>query len=222
MTTTGSTSTTAAAPAPSLRERVLDLVFLVGVVVKGVDGLVEFLGGAILLFVTPGQILGVTQSVFAHELAEDPDDPIANAVLHGVAHLDSGATAFLAAYLLVHGVVKLAVVIALLLGSRRIYPWAIVVLVLFLIYQLYELITAPGVGVIILTALDAVIIWLTWREWRHGRTLHETARGTFDWLLRRERAESTHVRQTAHNVRIAAHSDDSGRPARNSSSRDDR
>jgi uncharacterized membrane protein len=179
------TTETAAAAAPTARERVLDLVFLIGVVVKGLDGLVEFVGGAILLFVTPGQILGITQTVFAHELAEDPDDPIANAVLHGVAHLDSGATAFLAAYLLVHGVVKLAVVVALLLGSRRVYPWALVVLLLFLIYQLYELFTAPSVGVVILTALDAFIIWLTWREWRHGRTLHETARGTFDWLLRR-------------------------------------
>jgi uncharacterized membrane protein len=182
-----SPDTTAATPAmrPSIRERVLDLVFLVGVVFKGVDGLVELIGGAILLFITPGQILGVTQSVFAHELAEDPDDPIANAVLHGVAHLDSSATAFLAAYLLVHGAVKVVVVIALLLGSRRVYPWAIVVLVLFLIYQVYEILTAPSVGVVVLTVFDAVIIWLTWREWRHGRTLHETARGTWNWILRR-------------------------------------
>jgi len=171
---------------PAARERLLDLVFLVGVVVKGADGLVELVGGAILLFVTPHQILGMTRAVFAHELAEDPDDPIANAVLHGVAHLDAGGSAFLAAYLLVHGLVKLAVVVALLAGSRRVYPWALVVLIGFLIYQVYELITAPSVGVVILTLLDALIIWLTWREWRHGRTLHETARGTVDWLLRRD------------------------------------
>jgi uncharacterized membrane protein len=169
----------------TLREKVLDLVFLIGVVVKGIDGVVELVGGAILLFVTPQQILGITQDVFAHELAEDPDDPIATLLLHSIAHLNQGDTLFLAAYLLVHGIVKLAVVVALLIGNRRVYPWAIVVLIGFLIFQLYELVTAPSVGVVVLTVLDAVIIWLTWREWRHGRTLHETARGTVDWVLRR-------------------------------------
>lgn len=172
-------------PVSVAREKILDLVFLIGVVVKGLDGLIELVGGAILLFVTPAQILGLTEQLFAHELAEDPDDPIANLLLHSIAHLDQGSTLFLAAYLLVHGVVKIAVVIALLIGSRRIYPWAMLVLIGFLIFQLYELVTAPSIGVAVLTVLDAVIIWLTWREWRHGRTLHETARGTIDWVLRR-------------------------------------
>lgn len=167
------------------RDRILDLIFLVGVVVKGVDGLVELVGGAILLFVTPDRLLGLTHAVFAGELAEDPDDPIANAVLRSVAHLDAGTTTFLAAYLLVHGVVKLAVVVALLIGSRRVYPWALVVLFGFLAFQLYELFTAPTVGIAVLTVLDALIIWLTWREWRHGRTLHQTWRATLDWLFRR-------------------------------------
>lgn len=171
-----------------MRERILDLVFLIGVVVKGLDGAVELIGGAILLFVTPDQLLSAAQQVFAGELAEDPKDLIANTVLHGVAHLSADTTTFLAAYLLLHGVVKLAVVVALLLGSRRVYPWALIVLIGFLVFQLYELVTAPTVGIAVLTVLDAVIVWLTWREWRHGRTLHETARGTIDWLLRRPAA----------------------------------
>lgn len=167
------------------RERIFDLVFLIGVVFKGVDGLAELIGGAVLLFVTPEQLFGVARAVFASELAEDPDDPIANFVLRSVAHLDANATTFLAAYLLVHGIVKLAVVVALFFGSRRIYPWAMLVLIGFLAYQIYELFTTPSAGIVVLTVFDAVIIALTWREWRHGRTLHETARGTIDWLLRR-------------------------------------
>ena len=172
----------------SHRERVLDLVFLIGVAVKGLDGLVELIGGAILLFVGPTQILGLTRRAFASELAEDPKDPLANLVLHGAAHLGAGDARFLAAYLLVHGLVKAVVVVALLVGSRRVYPWAIAVLVLFLIYQVYELATAPSAGVVVLTALDVFVILLTWREWRHGRTLHETWRGTVDWALRRSDA----------------------------------
>src|SRR5262249_37250783 len=138
----------------SHRERILDLIFLIGVAVKGLDGLVELIGGAILLFVGPTQILGLTRRAFASELAEDPKDPLANVALHSVAHLGTGDARFLAAYLLVHGIVKVAVVVALFVGNRRVYPWAIVVLVLFLIYQVYELVTAPSIGVVVLTALD--------------------------------------------------------------------
>lgn len=170
-----------------LKERVLDLVFLIGVAVKGLDGAIELIGGAFLLFVTPTEILGLTRRAFASELAEDPNDPIVNGILHSIGHLASGDARFLAAYLLVHGIVKIAVVIALLVGSRRVYPWALIVLLLFLIYQVYEIVTAPSVGVIVLTALDVFVIWLTWREWRHGRTLHQTWRETVHWVLRRDR-----------------------------------
>jgi uncharacterized membrane protein len=169
----------------SHRERILDLVFLIGVAVKGLDGLIELLGGAVLLLAGRAQVLGMTRRMFAHELAEDPKDPLATLVLHGVAHLGAGDARFLAAYLLVHGLVKAAVVVALLVGNRRVYPWAIAVLLLFLVYQVYELVTAPSAGVVLLTALDVFVILLTWREWRHGRTLHETWHGTVAWALRR-------------------------------------
>jgi uncharacterized membrane protein len=169
-----------------VRERVLDLTFLIGVLFKGVDGLVELVGGAVLLFVTPAQLRGAAGEVTAGELTEDPHDILANLLIHAVAHLGSGGAAFLAAYLLLHGVVKIAIVIALLVGSRRIYPWAMTALGAFLVFQLYELVTAPSVGVVLLTVFDAVIIWLTWREWRRNRELRDTWRGTLDWVFRRK------------------------------------
>lgn len=42
---------------------------------------------------------------------------------------------FVAAYLLVHGIVKLAIVVALLIGSRLVWPWAIAALSAFLLFQ---------------------------------------------------------------------------------------
>jgi len=143
-----------------MKERLLDLVFLVGIVVKGIDGVIELVGGTVLVFVRPWW-------------------------LWHYFHLGSRDVELLALYLLLHGVVKVAIVAALLVGSRRIYPWAIAALVAFLVYQLYLLVTAPSLGVVALTVFDAVIVWLTWREWRHGRTLHDTARSTLAWLLRR-------------------------------------
>lgn len=168
-----------------MKERILDLVFLIGVLFKGLDGLLELAGGALLLFVTPGQVQRAAERATAGELAEDPHDLVANLVLHGAAHLHGRSVWFVAAYLLLHGLVKLAIVVALLIGSRRVYPWAMAALGAFLVFQLYELVVHPSVGVAVLTALDAVIIWLTWREWRRDRELRTTWRQTIAWVFRR-------------------------------------
>ena len=168
-----------------MKERVLDLVFLIGVLLKGIDGLVELIGGALLLFTTPAQLLGAANAVTSEELSEDPNDLIANLIIHGVSQVHASGVVFVAAYLLLHGAVKIAIVIALLIGSRRVYPWAMAALGAFLIFQLYELVTKPSIGVAVLTVFDAVIIWLTWREWRRNRELRDTWRSTVKWVFRR-------------------------------------
>lgn len=171
-----------------MKERVLDLVFLIGVLFKGLDGLFELVGGAVLLFVPPAQLRGAAERATARERAEDPHDLIANLILHGASHLHGRSVWFVAAYLLVHGLVKLAIVVALLIGSRGIYPWAIGALGVFLVFQLYELVVQPSAAVAVLTVLDAAIIWLTWREWRRGRELRTTWRQTVAWVFRRPQA----------------------------------
>lgn len=152
---------------------------------KGIDGILELIGGSVLLVTTPGQLLDAARAMTTRELTEDPHDILANLLLHGLERLGAGTAIFLAVYLLLHGVVKLAIVAALLLGTPRVYPWAIAALLAFLAYQLYEIVVAPSPTVIILTIFDAVIIALTWREWRHGRALHDTWRSTIHWILRR-------------------------------------
>jgi uncharacterized membrane protein len=170
-----------------VRDHVLDLVFLVGLLVKGLDGLAELVVGVPLLLLTRGQLTGIAQAVTAQELSEDPHDLVANLVLHGVATASPGGLLLGGLYLIVHGVVKLAIVLALVFGKRRIYPWAIAALGAFTVFQLVELVLQPTVTVALLTVLDVVIVVLTWREWRHGRTLRETLRTTVDWLRPRRR-----------------------------------
>lgn len=168
-----------------MKDRILDLIFLVGVLFKGIDGLVELIGGVALFFVTPAHLQGAAHAATAEELSEDPHDIIAHLIRHGAAQLGGSGIAFLALYLLLHGVVKVAIVVALLIGSKRVYPWAIAALVAFVIFQIYELVTAPSAGVAALTVFDVFIIWLTWREWHRGRELRDTWRETVAWVFRR-------------------------------------
>ncbi len=168
-----------------MRARLLDLFFLLGILVKGVDGLIEVVGGIVLLWLSPQQLADAVHRLTGKELAEDPHDLIANLLVHGVAQLDAGTTWLIAVYLLVHGVVKLAIIAALLLGSLKVYPWAILALLGFLVFQVYELVAHPGVGIALLVVLDALIVWLTWREWRRGHTLREAFARTWRWITRR-------------------------------------
>jgi uncharacterized membrane protein len=45
----------------------------------------------------------------------------------------------------------------------------IVVLLIFIGYQLYRIALQPSAGLVLLTAFDAVIVGLTWREYRRQR-----------------------------------------------------
>ncbi|MBA8988896.1 putative membrane protein [Curtobacterium pusillum] len=158
------------------RGRVLDLVFLLGIALKGLDGAVELLLGLPLLVLRPAQVLGIARALTAGELREDPHDLLAHVLLHGAASLSADATVVAAVYLVVHGAVKLGILAALFRGTARVYPWAIVALSGFLVWQGYQLATGPTVGIAALTVFDAVVIALTWREWRRHRGLRDAWR----------------------------------------------
>jgi uncharacterized membrane protein len=78
---------------------------------------------------------------------------------------------FGAVYLLLHGAVKVVLVIALLLNKLWAYPCMIIVLLIFIGYQLYRIAMQPRAGLVALTIFDAVIVTLTWREFRRQRRI---------------------------------------------------
>ena len=171
------------------RERWFDLVFLVGFAFKAIDGFVELVVGIPVLFLRPAQVEAAARLVTAGELQEDPDDLIAHLIRNGVATLSADATLFAALYLMVHGLVKLGIVAAIFRGSRRLYPWAIAALGGFVIWQGYELILHPEVGLALLTLFDLVIVALTAREWRHHRSLGDAVRSMLGRTTRTSRRQ---------------------------------
>ena len=57
-------------------------------------------------------------------------------------------------------------VAALLRNKLWAYPASLVVLGLFIVYQLYRFSDTHGAGLIILTAFDVVVMGLIWHEYR--------------------------------------------------------
>ena len=153
----------------------LDRVFEIGIIAKGLNGLTELVGGLLLLFVTPARIQHLAGTITQGELSEDPHDFIATHLLHTANGLTGDAVLFGAFYLLIHGLVKIVLVVALLLNKLWAYPWMIGVLLLFIGYQLYRIVLQPTAGLIALTVFDALIVALTAREYSHQRRGRNTA-----------------------------------------------
>jgi uncharacterized membrane protein len=150
--------------------KALDHTFRISVILKGLDGALEIVGGLLLLLVSPTTIESLVRHVTQHELSEDPHDVIASHLLRSTRDLSHATTLFAAIYLLSHGVSKVVLVVAVLRDQTWAYPAIIVLLVGFIVYQLYRLWLEPTIGLTLLTVFDAFVVVLTWKEYqaRHG------------------------------------------------------
>jgi uncharacterized membrane protein len=155
------------------RRPLTHLLFDVGVVAKGIDGILEIAGGVLLLFVKPGAIGHLARLLTQHELSEDPRDLVARFVLQTALRLTANTQLFAAIYLLGHGVIKVVLVAGLLLRRRRDYPVAMGVFFLFVVYQLYRYSHTHAPTLLALSALDVFVIALTWVEYKRLRASRE-------------------------------------------------
>lgn len=146
-----------------------ELLFRVGVFLKGLDGAAEIAGGIALWAVSPGSIAQVVGMLTQDEIAEDPHDFVANHLRYAASRFSVGSEHFMAIYLLGHGVVKIFVVVALLRNRLWAYPIALIVFGGFVVYQIYRFTLTGGAGLIALSVIDLVVIWFIWLEYRAVR-----------------------------------------------------
>ena len=83
----------------------------------------------------------------------------------GTAEFASGNRTFVILYLGLHGIVKLALVVALLRRWMPAYPVAAVVLGVFVVYELYRAVRTGSVVLPLLAAVDILIIIMVVREY---------------------------------------------------------
>jgi uncharacterized membrane protein len=150
-----------------LKERQIHFLFRIGVVIKGLDGALEAAGGFALLFTSTAALRNLVDWLTQGELQEDPDDFVANHLVDFFHHLSLNTKHFASVYLLTYGLAKVGLVAGLLRGKLWAYPVALIVLGLFLCYQIYRLshTHSPGLGLVSL--LDLVILALIWRDYRY-------------------------------------------------------
>jgi uncharacterized membrane protein len=149
-----------------MNERRVRQVFEFSVLFKGAHALIECIGGLALAFVNRGLITSLVNRLTQEELIEDPHDFIATHLKSFAEGFSVSSQNFYAFYLLSHGIVKVFLVIGLLRNKIWAYPASIIVLGLFIAYQIYRFIDTGSYGLIALTLFDVIVIALIWHEYR--------------------------------------------------------
>lgn len=140
----------------------LDDTFYFSVLLKGIGGAAELVGAL---------VIGLL-SINAFENLLKPFERIG---FHTTEELAGGTKQYVFLYLLSHGIIRVGLAYALLKEYLWAYPLALVVLGVFIVYQLVLLTGGFSVGLLGLTLFNFLVLGLTvyeWRKLRAGGHLH--------------------------------------------------
>jgi uncharacterized membrane protein len=129
------------------------LAYIVTIIVKGADGGIETLLGLIIWISGPSRWYAFLLHFNAPELLEEPGNHrFIEVVRSGASHLLHSPISFIVAYLLIHGMLKLALA---------------VILLAFITFMSFHLSRHWSLWVLGFALFDFVTLLLVLNEWRH-------------------------------------------------------
>jgi uncharacterized membrane protein len=146
--------------------RVLHWLFEASLVIKGALCSVESLAGVGLLFTPNALIARLVYWLTHYEIAEDPTDSLAAWTQRAMENFPVSTQGFYGWYLLLHGGLKLGMVVMLWARILWAYPAAMMVLSGFVIYQLFEFVHTGSPFLLLLAFFDFFMITLIWQEYK--------------------------------------------------------
>ena len=141
--------------------------YLGAILVKGFDGAVEALAGLVIAVTGPQRLYEWVIRLTAPELTGH-HHPALHAIRNGAARLAHGSHHFVIFYLVVHGLLKLGIVVALLKGGGRwVFPIASLILVGFIVYMGWRLTIRWSDWLLGFALFDLLTLALVLNEWRN-------------------------------------------------------
>ena len=143
------------------------LAYLITITVKGFDGLIELVLGLVIVALGPFRFYVWVLEWTAPELYDNPDSKVVQALRHGATSLANGQSGFAVTYLLVHGLLKLGLAVALLRsGGRILFPVAALVFSGFIAVMAVKLSHQWSNWLLSFALFDFVTLLLVLNEWR--------------------------------------------------------
>ncbi len=143
----------------------LHISFEIGLLLKGLNSLIEIIGGFLLLYFNPDRLHRLIVLLTQHRLSEDPRDILVQFIIKITSGYSVSSQHFGFIYLESHGLVKILIVYLLFRKHAWAYPVSIGFLALFIIYQLYRYSYDPSAWLVYLSVFDVLMIFLTWKEY---------------------------------------------------------
>jgi len=150
-----------------LPERDYHELFRIGILIKAADGIIEAVAGAFIYFANYTTVNAVLFSVFHDEIAESPHDLFWGYLISEWHRFLLSSHAFWGLLFMAHGIVKLALSIALLKNQLWAYPTAAAVFTLFVGYEIYSLLNQPSIFLFLITIFDAAVVALILHEYKN-------------------------------------------------------
>ncbi len=148
------------------RERDILWLFDLALLLKIINGALEMLAALLVLFVPPALVIKLAEFATGGELAQGPDDPVV-LFIRSAAHTFTVQTHyFLAAYLALHGVIKVLLVIGIFAKKKIAYPLFMIALSVFGAYEAYRGFALHELFLQALAVFDFALLLLTVHEYR--------------------------------------------------------
>ena len=148
------------------RPALLHLAYLIAIIIKGIDGLVETVAGTLIAIYGSHQVYQLAVWLTAPEIARHPESHAVHAIRHGAYGFAHSSHRFAVVYLLAHGILKLGLVINLLIEHLWIFPVSITVLLGFFAFMAAKLAAHWSPWLFAFAMFDLLTVALNANEWR--------------------------------------------------------
>ncbi|MFI5260717.1 MAG: DUF2127 domain-containing protein [Candidatus Paceibacteria bacterium] len=156
-------------------------LFDLALIIKAINGALEVLTALLVLLVPPSFVIKLAEFATGGELSQDPSDFIAMSI-RTTAHSFAVHTHYLfAAYLTLHGLIKVLLVIGIFAKKQIAYPLFMIALVIFGIYEAYRGFVLHELLLQAFAIFDLALLVLTSYEYRrrYSQAAHQAVLGLF-------------------------------------------
>ena len=148
-----------------IKEKTYWGLFEISLLIKSLNAIADTVGGLIIWFTSKAFLVTFILNIFQNELSDDPKDYIANFIVNSAEALAVSSQYFLGAYLLIHGVVKMFLLVCLYKKKLWVYPVSIVIFSLLIFYEIYSFYLNHSMWILLVILFDVFLVLLTWREY---------------------------------------------------------
>ena len=150
-------------------EDLLHQIFEFGIFVKGFNGVWETISGFFILFLSKAALSKILSLLAGGEMLEDPRDFLIGFFARFLENLSHSTQVFIAAYILIHGLLNLFLAIQLYRDKIWAYLATISVMIILMFYQVHRIILHHSITLTVITIFDALFIILTWHEYNRKK-----------------------------------------------------